>query len=565
VIYKIHPAIGIARLGNSEEVYLAPETAGGLPILENRNFKESDFRDSNGKLLRQGVQFQVFGYKDDGSGPGVPIIPDKNGVAGIRWTVHVANKKAIWFEFMANAGEQGYGPDHPLRNPKVTDPKDRLALIIDPGPRTLDRPNRKASFSRGSRTPYTMTFPPGKLQPLDKSLDTLGEIRTDAQSRLTFVGGYGISGSSAKQAVIANFANNDQWWDDICDGPVTATVILDENTSREAVSSWVVVAPPRYAPQLINLVTLYDTIFDISVRFLSFRPDICENRIWKRDFKPSWKHDIRPILERAHHYHWVVAVPPKPHSFDWARLGNPDPAFNPYRKYYLNVVRPPNSPNVFASSSNGLPMMPYLCGDNCIYPDFLTSNYLTLTRTQFFYLQQWAAGHFTTDAARRERKGEKLDRAGLENCVGGGFSPGIEMTWISRNPDIYDQPFRIHRKQLVGRHLSLGDHLKSGLEPGDLSKYMAVPWQADFNQCSMDQVGDRFLWWWPVQRPAFVHLPSKKQVPWVGTDYDQNAPDYVQFADDLDMVRKWNDLGFVFNRGTKKEPRFVEVERIPSR
>ena len=31
-VYKIHPAIGIARLGNSDEFYLAPETTGGLPI-----------------------------------------------------------------------------------------------------------------------------------------------------------------------------------------------------------------------------------------------------------------------------------------------------------------------------------------------------------------------------------------------------------------------------------------------------------------------------------------------------------------------------------------------------
>jgi hypothetical protein len=31
-IYKIHPAIGTARVGNSDEYYLAPETPGGLPL-----------------------------------------------------------------------------------------------------------------------------------------------------------------------------------------------------------------------------------------------------------------------------------------------------------------------------------------------------------------------------------------------------------------------------------------------------------------------------------------------------------------------------------------------------
>jgi L-Lysine epsilon oxidase N-terminal/L-lysine epsilon oxidase C-terminal domain len=560
VIYKIHPAIGIARLGDSEKFYLAPATVGGLPVnLDGRRFKECDFRDSKKKLKRQGVRFQVLAYNDDGSGPGVPVIPGKNGVATIRWTVHVANKKAIWYQFMTTAGEQGYGPDHPLRNPTKIDPKQRLKLVIDPGPRTLAGPNRRAAFSRTTRTPYKMTFPEGNLQPADLSIDSLGEIHTDAVSRLTFVGGHGISGSPAPEPVIVNFANNDNWWDDTCDGPVTATVIMNDKRPCEAVSSWVIVAPPRYAPQLVNLVTLYDVIFDTSVRFLGFRPGIYKNSIWNKDFKPSWQRDIQPIIERAHNYHWVVAVPPKPHQFDWIRLGNPDPAFNPYRKYYLNVVRPPNAPNLFASLDTGLPMMPYLCGDNCVDSDFTTSNYLTLTKTQYFYLQQWADGNFTATDAREEGEGEKRDRVALENCAGGGFSPGIEMTWISRNPVIYDQPFRILRKRAVGRHLSLGGDLESGLEPGDVSKYMALPWQADFNECSTEKIGDRFVWWWPVERPTFVYF-REKQVPWVGRDLDQNALDYVAFSDDLDMVKKWHELGFLFKKG-RRDAKFVEVAR----
>jgi hypothetical protein len=158
-----------------------------------------------------------------------------------------------------------------------------------------------------------------------------------------------------------------------------------------------------------------------------------------------------------------------------------------------------------------------------------------------------------------------LDRASLENCVGGAFSPGIEMTWISRNPHIYSEPFRIKHKRDVRPPLSLGEDFSKGLEPGDVGKYMALPWQADFNECSQEQVSDRWVWWWPVQRPTFVHIRRDqhlKQVPWVGTDQDQAAPNYVQFADDIDMVTKWNDLGFVFNEGTDEHPVFIEVERL---
>lgn len=31
-VYRVHPAINIARVGNSDEYYIAPETMAGLPI-----------------------------------------------------------------------------------------------------------------------------------------------------------------------------------------------------------------------------------------------------------------------------------------------------------------------------------------------------------------------------------------------------------------------------------------------------------------------------------------------------------------------------------------------------
>jgi L-lysine epsilon oxidase C-terminal domain/L-Lysine epsilon oxidase N-terminal len=397
-------------------------------------------------------------------------------------------------------------------------------------------------------------------------------MRTDDQGRVVVLGGYGCSGTSEPHPVIVDYANNDAWWDDTADGPVTARVVMTDGTAVEVeASAWVVVAPPKFAPELVNLVTLYDTVFDASVLNMGLRPDIFSDGLWNRDFTPSWERDIRPIVERAHHYRWVVAIPPHPHDFDLAKLGDPSPEYTGLREFYLDLVRPPDGPNLFASEDCGVPMMPYLCGDNCFEPGPLASNYLTLTRTQYFMLQQWADGRFTVGAPAGDDSddpGAALDRAALENCVGGAFSPGIEMTWISRNPLIYSEPFRIRRKLNVKPPLSLGQDLSQGLEPGDLAKYMALPWQADFNECSQEQIGDRYVWWWPVQRPDFVyveHGERHKQVPWVGTDGDQNASDYVQFADDLEMVERWSELGFVFNRGSAEHPLFVEVERTLGR
>ncbi|HKV38748.1 MAG TPA: LodA/GoxA family CTQ-dependent oxidase [Blastocatellia bacterium] len=588
-IYKIHPAIGIARVGNSPDYYIAPETPGGLPILpDGKPFTPADFRDDQRQLRRQGARFRVFKYDaaEASGASGIEILPGAGGVKRIEWRVHLANKKSIWYQFVVLSGEYGYSPDHALRNSGVTDSNDRVKLVTDPGWRELKEPNSSVEFSRTDNPDnYPMTFPPADLKPF--GIDSLGGLRTDSEGRLIVLGGFGSSGSSQEPVEITDYANNDGWYDDVSDGPVTARVVMDDDSVTEVqVPSWVIVAPPRYAPQLLNLVTLYDSVFDTSVRNMGLRPDIFANDLWNTNYVPSFEQDIEPILKRAESYPWVVAIPPHPHAFAIEKLGDPAPRYNELRQYYLQIVRPPSTPNSYASPVTGFPMMPFLAGDNAFVPGPYSSSYLTVTDTQYFFLQQWAAGKFTVGEAPVLGPGEALDRAALENCVGGAFSPGIEMTWLCRNPLIYSEPFRIKHKKDVTPPLSLGQDFAAGLEPGDVGKYMALPWQADFNECSSQPVGDKFLWWWPVQRPLFVHVevprdeqhfakyspvaavfegghPARllKQVPWVGSDKDQNASDYLQFGQDIEMVTNWKYLGFIYNAGTGEKPEYIEVER----
>ena len=68
---RIHPAIGIARVGTSTDYYLGPETmagmpqketklTGGLPIkkgTESTTITSEDLRE-NGKLKKQGARFK---------------------------------------------------------------------------------------------------------------------------------------------------------------------------------------------------------------------------------------------------------------------------------------------------------------------------------------------------------------------------------------------------------------------------------------------------------------------------------------------------------------------------
>lgn len=565
-VYRVHPAIGVARVGDSEDFYIAPERAGALPINpDGRPFGREDFRDAAGRLRRQGARFEVFRY--DSARPedlGTPVRLGENGVERIEWTVHLANKKAAWFQFIVGAGSGGYAPDHPLRNADILADAERLKLIIDPGPRTLSGPNQALEFSRTENPDgYPMTFPPRGLEPA--GIDSLGGLRSDVRSRLVVLGGFGNSGSDRLPAQIGDYANNDRWWDDTADGPVTARLVLSDGTIVPVDHpGWVVVAPPRFAPELVNVVTLYDTMFDAAVRGMGCRPDIFAHGLWQRSFRPSWEDDVLPILERIRHYIWVAAIPRHAHDLDLEKLSDPDPRWRGLREFYLSFLRPPDAPNLESSPEHGMPLMPLLCGDNCFVPGPLGSSFLTLTQTQYFYLCQWAAGEFESGASRPRGDGAACDRAALETCVGGAFSPGIEVTWISRDTRIYSEPLRIRVKPSVHPPLSLGEDLDSGLEPGDLCKYMALPWQADFNECSQERAGDRFAYWWPVQRPDYVfveHHGRLRQVPWAGSAADQNAADYLEFAEDIEMVHQWSRLGFVFNTGSEEQPRFVEVAR----
>ena len=80
------------------------------------------------------------------------------------------------------------------------------------------------------------------------------------------LGGRGKSESVPPGAPLREFMNNDKWYDDVADGPVTAVVTLP---GQESVAvhhpSWVTVAPPDFAPAIGAIVTLYDIAFQAAI------------------------------------------------------------------------------------------------------------------------------------------------------------------------------------------------------------------------------------------------------------------------------------------------------------
>ena len=88
-VIRVHPAIGIARLGNSpEEYFLGPEIPGSCVDVDG-------YRDSKMRLKRQGARFRLYEYEKENSDQSAgELNTDDPRVASIRWTVHLANSKA---------------------------------------------------------------------------------------------------------------------------------------------------------------------------------------------------------------------------------------------------------------------------------------------------------------------------------------------------------------------------------------------------------------------------------------------------------------------------------------
>ncbi|ATB45431.1 LodA/GoxA family CTQ-dependent oxidase [Corallococcus macrosporus] len=643
--YKIHPAIGVARVGDSEDYYLGPEEAGGLP-LEVSGGPVTRFRDANLAVRRQAARFQIHAY--DASGAYLSTVQvGERGVKDIRWTVHLANKKAAWYEFRQQQGADGnYAPQgnppkpHPLRNPRTLG-DDRNALILDAGPRTVTCRGTGGWPTTADCALTATSAHPSNLLPEGSDITRLGKLVTDAQGHLHAVGGYGKAGVSVhydltsgllegweKQHALAQdilqalksiadigyatqesfdaavdtvladpsldlggdqqraakkfihemaypqprldtYANNTFWWDDVSDGPVTATLVMEDDSEHEVeFPAWVVVGPPGYAPQILNIITLYDTLYDTFVTQKNLAPSLYQDGQFQTDYTPNFQAELLPILSRPAVYQWVADVGPTGNGkHDAIQGGNLGPRF-------LHKIRNPSDVNVLTPD-----LMPKMAGDNPI-TETLPRKFLTLTRTQYFFLKQYSDGKVDHSPPRATASpGALLDRAVLENCVGGAFCPGIEMTWIARDGNFFqddpDAGFRFkHRVRPEGQPLQwdVNPHDGLGLEPGDASKYMALPWQADFNECSNQPVLQTSLWWWPAQRPYYVNYLGDDQ-QWHQDYWTRPAPS--NFDVDEDMVFHWNELGFVIKRsdapanergpdagpGMPPAPTFIEVER----
>lgn len=481
IVYaKIHPSIGIARVGNSRKndgYYIGPQVTEPAP------HPPGYYRDNGGALKREVAQFRIYGY--NAAGRAVRELRMDEG-AEIEWSVELANHKAAWynFELALDIPEAATATPSTRRNATV---KDRRKLAITPSPRSISTPSTQGAHYH---------FDDGSFMGISVGL---GELRTDAHGRLLVFGGHGKS-ASVNNKPPTTFANNDGWYDDTSDGPVTARVRLD-GRDLDVAPAWVVVAPPNYGPQQKSVRTMYALMTDMAIQAGQLPAPT----------RPSFTHDLLPIFAALCDLQWMNAgfaagfgygMPQ--HLLDPAylhKLAQPGDTYKELRRSVANAFRNPLDNDISQKP------WPWVYGDAMDVPMPPIARAMTaLTTTQLALLDRWAEGEFIADHVAGAvpprhidevplpQQPAMLDRAALEFCLADAFHPGCEMTWPVRHATMYLEPYRWRHRTRDNPEPDYGSTLTPGEATsyngplyaqfaGSITRWMAIPWQTDTASC----------------------------------------------------------------------------------
>lgn len=579
---RIHPGIGVARVGDSKsDYYVGPE------VTEPKLVHFGSTRDDSGAIKRQAARFRVYGY--DANGDVVAEIQQSEN-STIEWSVHVANRKAQWYEFQSALDlPQTASVTVALRNPEVTGAA-RGALAIDPGPCKIQGLNMNdSSYSMVGNFQGTQVY--------------LGELRTDSVGRLLVLPGFGKSASPANKPVYrpevpTSFNNAAGWYDDIADGPVHAKVVLEDKVFS-ADPAWVASAPPNYGQNLVGWRTMDDLMRAVWT-------DCGMLQLPKR---VEFQRDVLPVLARLNELQWVnkgfFASFGAGSPFDFsdvellkklsiAPLSSlyPDPYAELRRTVYHNfrgtdsvVISDGTNGKAVNSQISQWPMM-YgdLYGETVGAGENAASTYLTLPPYFDYVLTCWVNGNFVSDfnpeakncddieQVPLQEQPDMLDRANMHFCLADAFHPGCELTWPMRHASMYRAPYRIRERAEGKAQPSYGSMLDQNKVlavggplyeqgPGDLTRWMALPWQGDtaFCRSGYDSDYDPFMpTYWPARVPNNVLtlsdyniLADKKQPMELRIAAFRNRPSWFRqlpsgAVDAMDyMVAHFNEMGIL--------------------
>ena len=208
-----------------------------------------------------------------------------------------------------------------------------------------------------------------------------------------------------------------------------------EDGSKAAVhGAWVTATDPAYAPQILNTVSLWDDIYDVWVREMGLDPSLYDASEggFRKDYRPTFDDQLRPIFRSAALAQWTTHLSPHArgaHAQVDKITAESDPSATVLAGV-LPIFRDPDK-DEFENTTK----MPLALGD-------ANQSMRALRRTQYFFLKRWNEGDYESGSGPPLGPGELLDKVTLANCLGGRFSPGIDLTFVVREQALYEQHWR---------------------------------------------------------------------------------------------------------------------------
>ena len=598
-IFSIHPAIGIARLGDSklpvapgkatqEAFFIGPEAPG--THFQPGPYRSSgtglgNYRDSGKAIRRQGARFRIYKKEIDDRGVVVDAREVTAADATIRWKVNLANRKPmaerfppyqkIFLKQLTRHKEPGTTrnyQDMTLRNFMIKGEAERRRKLV------IADSGEVSSVSDGV------------IELKDKFFGnelTLANILTDESGRLIVLGGHGDAKrdrsdrAPLEPAVLGGVEDNDDlpadlqdqgwrhrlynwdgWCDDTSDGIVSATLEFDDEGDPIAVeSAWVIVAPPNFAPAVKSPVTLYDLTYSV------IRKEKVRRKFPVSKLDVSFTRDVYPILRRTVDLQYADDRARAGHSQDaagnfagqfaiWASRASKNKTMK--ARFMRRMTRPGDAgnqidmPDLFGGvdpeEPEALPPMVALR-----HPELkLRDRYgkpLTMTDYQFEILDAWAAHAFKNDW-RGEPTYPEFDEINKGKANKKDQPAALDLAALehcnggSFHPGI-EASFVMGRRDTFHIDKESWFRIAKDKEPGALTERLAVPWQHDFGACSEI--------WWPGQRP--VSVPLKEQMPDGTRKYGEWFSKSINEYEDLLHVLM--EFGFV-----KYDPSAPEGDRV---
>lgn len=258
------------------------------------------------------------------------------------------------------------------------------------------------------------------------------------------------------------------------------------------------------------------------------------------------------------------------------QLADPSAAAKPLRERYFHWLRKPAGEQATPTE------IPPLYGDG--FGDYkgVPQDDLALTATQCRWLEQWAAGDFCTEAYFKptdfnrlplDQQFASLCAAPLEECLGGPFHRGIEITWPLRCAMTWAKPFR---PKILPEGEATRDDFGSllaptialakggpldGNGPASMSRWLGVPWQTDEASCLSVYTASNYLLvpsFWAARVPNQVlsaESRSRLSDPHLNPAQRQKHFDYRQdWMRDLgtqyqakinNRIVEWHELGII--------------------